>query len=55
MSKKTTYKNLDFSKKDLNNICENCNKRHISVSQNLILTSLKICESCKISKFIFPV
>ena len=41
--------------KDLDNICEECSKKHISVSQNLILTGFKICNSCKISKTIFPI
>ena len=40
---------------DLNNICEECREEDESVSQNLILTSFKICKSCKISKTIFPI
>ena len=40
---------------DLNNICDECKKEHESVSQNLILTSFKICESCRLSKTIFPI
>jgi hypothetical protein len=40
---------------EFNNCCEECKKQHKSVSQNLILTGLKICESCRISKTIFPV
>ncbi len=40
---------------DLNNICDDCKKFHESVSQNLILTGFKICESCRISKTIFPI
>ena len=40
--------------KDLNNICEECKKEDESVSQNLILTGLKICKSCRTSKTIFP-
>tara|TARA_B100001175_G_C19442114_1_gene606807 strand:- start:719 stop:889 length:171 start_codon:yes stop_codon:yes gene_type:complete len=49
--------NLELKKEDLedfNNICDNCSKEDSSVSQNLILTSFKICNSCKISKTIFP-
>ena len=34
---------------DLNNFCEECKKEDKSVSQNLILTGFKICESCRIS------
>ena len=41
--------------KDLDNICDECNDEHESVSQNLILTGFKICKSCRISKTIFPI
>ena len=41
--------------KELNNICEECKKEDESVSQNLILTSYKLCSSCRISKTIFPI
>ena len=41
--------------KDLDNICDECKDEHESVSQNLILTGFKICESCRISKTIFPI
>ena len=40
---------------DLNNICDECKNEDESVSQNLILTGLKICKSCRISKTIFPI
>ena len=40
---------------DLNNICEECKKEDESVSKNLILTGFKICESCRVSKSMFPV
>ena len=49
--KKITEENL----KDLDNICDECKNEHESVSQNLILTGFKICESCRISKTIFPI
>ena len=39
----------------LDNICEECKKKDKSVSQNLIMLGYKICDSCKISKTIFPV
>tara|TARA_X000000368_G_scaffold168233_1_gene132730 strand:- start:663 stop:830 length:168 start_codon:yes stop_codon:yes gene_type:complete len=45
------YKKID---EDLNNICDECKDEHESVSQNLILTGFKICESCRVSKTIFP-
>ena len=41
--------------KELNNICEECKKEDKSVSQNLILTSYKLCSSCRVSKIIFPI
>tara|TARA_Y100000022_G_C13167349_1_gene336887 strand:- start:565 stop:726 length:162 start_codon:yes stop_codon:yes gene_type:complete len=41
--------------KELDNICDECKKKHESVSQNLIMTGFKLCESCRISKTIFPV
>ena len=40
--------------RELNNICDECKKEDESVSQNLILTSYKLCSSCRISKTIFP-
>ena len=40
---------------EINNYCEECKKKDESVSQNLILTGFKICNSCKISKTIFPI
>ena len=50
--------NKEIKKKffdELNDICSECKKEHKSVSQNLILIGFKICESCRISKTIFPV
>ena len=46
---------IDNLKETMDNICEECKKEHESVSQNLILTSYKICNSCRISKTIFPI
>ena len=40
---------------ELNDFCEECKKEDLSVSQNLILTGFKICNSCKLSKTIFPI
>ena len=48
----------DLNQKDLvefNNKCEECKKEDESVSQNLIMHGYKICESCRLSKTIFPV
>ena len=41
--------------RELNNICDECKKEDESVSQNLILTSNKLCSSCRVSKTIFPI
>ena len=37
------------------NICEECKKEDESVNSNLIITVYKVCNSCKLSKTIFPV
>jgi len=39
----------------IDNYCEECKKEDESVSQNLILTGFKVCNSCKLSKTIFPI
>ena len=41
--------------KETNNICEECKKLNESVKSNLIMYGYKICDSCKISKTIFPI
>ena len=40
---------------DLDNICEECKRKDDSVSQNLILISFKLCNSCRVSKTIYPI
>ena len=40
---------------EIDNFCEECKKEDESVSQNLILIGFKICNSCRISKTIFPI
>ena len=40
---------------ELDDFCEECKKEDESVSQNLILTGFKTCNSCRISKTIFPI
>ena len=42
-------------KKELDDICEECKKEDKSVTENLILTGYKLCESCKTSKTLFPI
>ena len=46
---------LQNEDKDLNEICEECKKEDESVTQNLIVHGYKICDSCKLSKTIFPI
>ena len=41
--------------KTLNNICEECEIEDQSVKENLILSGVKICSSCRVSKTVFPV
>ena len=41
--------------KELIKVCEECEKKENSVFQNLIMHGYKICDSCKLSKTIFPV
>ena len=41
--------------KDLNDICDECKAEDESVSQNLILTGFKLCNSCRVSKTIYPI
>jgi hypothetical protein len=48
-------KNDKEIRRELNNICDECKKEDESVSQNLILTSYKLCSSCRVSKTIFPI
>ncbi len=36
-------------------ICEECHKEDESVKTNLIIHGYKICNSCNISKTIFPI
>ncbi len=36
-------------------ICEECAEEHESVKSNLIMYGYKICQSCYISKTIFPI
>ena len=47
-------KNLITDSEELNNICEECKEEDESVTQNLILTGFKLCNSCRVSKTIFP-
>ena len=41
--------------KYLDLICEDCKKKEDSVFHNLILIGFKVCNSCRLSKTIFPI
>ena len=51
----TEDKEIEKNLKDLDNICDDCKKKDESVYQNLILTGFKICQSCRLSKTLFPI
>jgi hypothetical protein len=56
MTDKTEKKIIDDENiLDLDNICDECKKKEESVSHNQILIGFKLCESCRISKTIFPI
>ena len=40
---------------EIDNICEECKKEDVSVKQNLIMHSYKICNSCNLTRKIFPI
>ena len=42
-------------KNEQENICEECKKEDESVLENLIKHAYKICNSCYLSKTIFPI
>ena len=46
---------IENDSKNHDNICEECKKEDLSVKQNLMMHSFKICNSCKLSKTIFPI
>ena len=46
---------LDSKLEKTNNFCEECKKEDESVKQNLIMHGFKFCNSCKLSKTIFPI
>ncbi len=45
---------IDSNRQTTDNICEECKKEDETVLQNLIKHSYKICNSCNLSKMIFP-
>lgn len=52
------FKNNNHISKEnvkFDDICEECKKEYSNVKTNLIMYGFKICDSCKISKTIFPI
>ena len=45
---------IDDNNEKIDNICEECKNQDETVKQNLIMHSYKICNSCNLSKRIFP-
>ena len=45
---------VDYDNNKIYNICEECKNEDETVKQNLIMHSYKICNSCNLSKRIFP-
>ena len=46
---------IDNDSGKIDNICEECKNKDETVKQNLIMHSFKICNSCNLSKLIFPI
>ena len=45
---------IDNNNEKIDIICEECKNEDETVKQNLIMHSYKICNSCNLSKRIFP-
>ena len=46
---------IEDNKEKPDNICEECKKESEDVKSNLIMHGYKFCNSCKVSKTIFPI
>ena len=55
MINKIDKNNKNKELNEIDRICEECLKEDESVRQNLILKGFKICNSCSVSKTIFPI
>ena len=55
LEKKSIKSNEVLNYVEVNNVCEECEKEDENVKSNLIMLGYKICNSCKISKTIFPI
>ena len=54
MIDKIDEKNLKVDTEELNNVCDECKDEDESVTQNLIRTGFKLCNSGRVSRTIFP-
>jgi len=54
MTDSIDYKLDELNQNELNDICDECKKEDETVTQNLILTGYKLCNSCRTSKTLFP-
>ena len=54
MTNSIDYKLDELDNNELNDICDECKKEDETVTQNLILTGYKLCNSCRTSKTLFP-
>lgn len=52
---KTKKDDSETSIENLDCICEDCLNESDQVLSNLVMYGYKICESCRISKTIFPI
>ena len=54
MTNSINYKLDELDNNELNDICDECKNEDETVTQNLILTGYKLCNSCRTSKTLFP-
>ena len=54
MTNSIDYKLDVLDNNELNDICDECKNEDETVTQNLILTGFKLCNSCRTSKTLFP-
>ncbi len=55
MTNSIDYKLDELDHNELNDICDECKNQDETVTQNLILTGYKLCNSCRTSKTLFPI
>ena len=48
------YKSNNLDNNELNDICDECKKEDETVTQNLILTGYKLCNSCSCLLYTSP-